>query len=213
MGELSGDVSRRRVAELQPENIDAKRLSRRAGAIMADGRQRSPRFRARGQSDSETTGATPTVLARRQAVVVLGSVELRHRLDDLAALVDSGVTIVLLPSQFAEFDERSGPPSTGPRIILDPRERSIVRGKRSVPLTRLEYEFLSVLADQPGRLVEYDALSARVWGRPTFGDTEPLRSLVKRLRRKLSEQGVLLDIVCIRGWGFRLVESSPEHSR
>ena len=47
------------------------------------------------------------------------------------------------------------------------------------------------------------------WGSRYVGDRDSVYSLVKRLRRKLSDAGVELDLLAVRGIGFQLVPRTP----
>ena len=48
-------------------------------------------------------------------------------------------------------------------------------------------------------------LHEAAWGTRYVGDRDSVYSLVKRLRRKLTEAGVALDLLAVRGVGFQLV--------
>jgi DNA-binding response OmpR family regulator len=43
-----------------------------------------------------------------------------------------------------------------------------------------------------------------------LGDTDRIRSSIKRLRRKLVQSGVQVTIESVRGFGFRLCSRSPD---
>ena len=51
--------------------------------------------------------------------------------------------------------------------------------------------------------------SRAAWGTRYIGDRDSVYSLVKRLRRKLAEAGVELDLMAVRGVGFQLVPQPP----
>ena len=67
------------------------------------------------------------------------------------------------------------------------------------------------LAASPGVVWSYEELHEAAWGTRYVGDRESVYSLVKRLRRKLAEAGVALDLVAVRGVGFQLVPQ-PAHA-
>ena len=66
-------------------------------------------------------------------------------------------------------------------------ERSVTVGGRRVELTAHEYELLYELCVNPGRVVTHKTLLRRIWGRQRGGDLRRVRTLVKRLRRKLGD--------------------------
>ena len=54
-------------------------------------------------------------------------------------------------------------------------------------LAATEYELLVELSLSPGRVATHDQLLRRVWGGGHSGDSRLLRSLLKKLRRKLGD--------------------------
>jgi two-component system KDP operon response regulator KdpE len=65
---------------------------------------------------------------------------------------------------------------------------SVLRDGREVKLTPIEFELLSVLARNRGRLMTSRALLAEVWS-PTHADDTPLlRTHIANLRRKIEDQ-------------------------
>ena len=58
---------------------------------------------------------------------------------------------------------------------------------------------------RPGVVWTYERLHEAAWGSRYVGDRDSVYSLVKRLRRKLAEAGVELDLLAVRGIGFQLV--------
>ena len=78
-------------------------------------------------------------------------------------------------------------------------------GGRLVELTAHEYELLYELCVSPGRVVTHNVLLRRIWGRQRGGDMRRVRTLVKRLRRKLGDDA---DEPCYifteHGVGYRI---------
>ncbi|MDE3256601.1 MAG: ATP-binding protein [Gemmatimonadota bacterium] len=72
-------------------------------------------------------------------------------------------------------------------LTVNFEERSVTVGGRRVELTAHEYELLYELCVNPGRVVTHDALLRRIWGRRRGVDLRRVRTLVKRLRRKLGD--------------------------
>jgi two-component system response regulator VicR len=72
-------------------------------------------------------------------------------------------------------------------------------------VSHLELEVLACLAATPGVVWSHEELHEAAWGTRYVGDRDSVYSLVKRLRRKLAERGVGLDLVAVRGVGFQLV--------
>lgn len=69
---------------------------------------------------------------------------------------------------------------------LDSATRSVtVEGRASQRLTRLEFRLLYVLVSNREQTVPSDILVERVWGYENRGDSELLRGLISRVRRKI----------------------------
>ena len=84
-------------------------------------------------------------------------------------------------------------------------ERRVSVAGRDVALTATEYELLRVLSRGAGRVSTTDDLLRRVWGGRHNGDTELVRTYVKKLRRKLGDDAAKpAYIVNVRGVGYRM---------
>jgi DNA-binding response OmpR family regulator len=133
--------------------------------------------------------ATPTVLADGDEIQVI----------PLSALtfVGHGSTAPLPPELQT------------PGLELDVEGRQVrVRGRPlSPPLSRAQFMFLTLLAEQPGRVYSRDEVIAAVWpdDQAEGISDEAIDALVRRVRLRLRK----LDpdheyIVTVRGYGFRL---------
>jgi two-component system, OmpR family, response regulator RegX3 len=90
----------------------------------------------------------------------------------------------------------------GIRIDSD-RHQVFVRGE-DVHLRRKEFELLSLLMDNAGRLLTRDVLIDRIWGSDYFGDTKTLDVHIKRLRSHVEEDPSSPKLITtIRGVGYR----------
>ena len=86
-------------------------------------------------------------------------------------------------------------------------ERRVTVAGRPVELTATEFELLRVLSINAGRVVTYDSLLRQAWGRRARepGDPKLVRAVVKRLRRKLEDDGASpAYILNARGVGYRM---------
>ncbi|MDE2809267.1 MAG: response regulator [Gemmatimonadota bacterium] len=72
-------------------------------------------------------------------------------------------------------------------LTIDYAERRVTVADRPVKLTATEYELLFELSVNAGRVLTYDQLLQRVWGQTNSGDVRVIRSLVRKLRRKLDD--------------------------
>jgi two-component system, OmpR family, response regulator PrrA len=89
-------------------------------------------------------------------------------------------------------------------LIVDPSQRSVNRGGRTVELTRREFELLEVLASHRGVVMSRQQLLERVWGYDFEVDGNVVDVFVGYLRRKLEADGEPRIIHTVRGVGFVL---------
>ena len=83
------------------------------------------------------------------------------------------------------------------------RHLVFVRGE-DVHLRRKEFELLSLLMENAGRLLTRDVLIDRIWGSDYFGDTKTLDVHIKRLRSHVEEDPSTPKLITtIRGGGYR----------
>ncbi|MGO9027221.1 MAG: winged helix-turn-helix domain-containing protein [Acidimicrobiales bacterium] len=94
-------------------------------------------------------------------------------------------------------------------IQVDPdRHLVFVRGE-DVHLRRKEFELLSLLMENTGRVLTRDVLIDRIWGSDYYGDTKTLDVHIKRLRTHVEEDPSSPRLITtIRGVGYRF--DAPE---
>ena len=89
-------------------------------------------------------------------------------------------------------------------VRLDPDRHEVEIRSEIVPMPLKEFELLSLLLANAGRVLTRDTLIDRVWGSDYVGDTKTLDVHVKRLRGKIeTDPGSPTRIVTIRGLGYR----------
>ncbi len=95
-------------------------------------------------------------------------------------------------------------------VSLDPESHEVrIRGAR-VNLPLKEFELLSLLLDNAGRVLTRDLLIDRVWGPDYVGDTKTLDVHIKRLRSKVEDDpSSPTRIVTIRGLGYKYELPKP----
>ena len=90
-------------------------------------------------------------------------------------------------------------------LSLDPDSRQASLGEAVLPLTRLEFDLLYLLALNPGRVLARERLLEQAWGYDFEGEARAVDSTVKRLRAKLRAAHPDADrIEAVRGIGYRL---------
>ncbi len=89
------------------------------------------------------------------------------------------------------------------RLRIDFVNQKVKVDNRLVNLTPREYRLLAVLAQNAGRMVDYQTITSEVWGTRFKGDTESIRIVVRRLREKLHDDPPAI-ILNKRGKGYVL---------
>ncbi len=89
-------------------------------------------------------------------------------------------------------------------VVVDPERHEVTIRGESVSLPLKEFELLTVLLDNAGRVLTRDILIDRVWGHDYVGDTKTLDVHVKRLRAKVEDDpSNPTRIITIRGLGYK----------
>ncbi len=70
-------------------------------------------------------------------------------------------------------------------LIWEYDSKKLVHFKDEIALTPKERSFLELLCKNTNQTVEYDQISEHVWGYNEVGSVDSIKSLVKKLRRKL----------------------------
>ena len=101
------------------------------------------------------------------------------------------------------------------QLAIDYERRQATLAGRPVALTATEYEVLRVLSANAGRVSTYRALFRKAWGRqPDHRAPKLVHAVVKRLRRKLGEDGIhAAYIQNERGVGYRMPEPGETRPR
>ena len=93
-------------------------------------------------------------------------------------------------------------------LELDLATREVRAGGRDVELTPKEFDFLALLARNPGRVLTHRAILQEVWG-PGYGkESQYLRVYASQLRKKLREDPKHPRLVTAPGVGYRLVDAT-----
>jgi len=99
------------------------------------------------------------------------------------------------------------PPTLDPLVagplFVDLAGREVTALGRRVYLSAREFDLLATLALEAGRVWSFAELTARVWQLPYLGDSDPVTSAVKRLRKRLAPVRDV-EVASVRGVGYRL---------
>ncbi|AKK05335.1 MAG: response regulator transcription factor [Corynebacterium sp.] len=94
-------------------------------------------------------------------------------------------------------------------LKLNPETRDVVRGNRTISLTRTEFALLQLLMTNPRRVLSRSTILEEVWGYdfPTSGNA--LEVYIGYLRRKTEQEGEPRLIHTVRGVGYVLRDTAP----
>jgi|SRR4051812_38050681 DNA-binding response OmpR family regulator len=102
-----------------------------------------------------------------------------------------------------------GPPGAPSQALsLDASTRRARANGTSLELTRVEFDVLSCLLEQPGRVYSRAELIGRVWGSGFAITDRTIDSHVKALRKKVAEAGAEPGLIeTVRGVGYRVTDA------
>jgi DNA-binding response OmpR family regulator len=107
--------------------------------------------------------------------------------------------------QLRHKSERGNMPEEGAKIslgdiVIDQETREVSFKNKIVDFTKMEYEFLVLLAETPNRAFSREEILNKVWGYENYPSTRTVDTHVLQIRQKLYEE--LIETV--RGVGYRL---------
>ena len=88
-------------------------------------------------------------------------------------------------------------------LTIDTESRTATANGVELDLTRTEFDLLTMLMENPRRVVTRDMLLERVWG-SWYGDDHVVEVHMSRLRSKVKAAGGLRIGVAVRGVGYKL---------
>lgn len=142
----------------------------------------------------------------------------RDTIDDKVLALDSGADDYLVkPFSFDELLARVRALLRRPKeavptklriadLILDPARREVFRGGKKIELTLKEFELLSYLMRNPGKVLNREDIFSRLWD---FADNSLSNTIdvhIKNLRKKIDSDHDEKLIETIRGIGYRIKE-------
>src|SRR5688500_17169464 len=98
-------------------------------------------------------------------------------------------------------------PVSAAGLTVDPARRQAILDGREIDLTANEFDLLYLLVTHRGIVFSRDALIERVWGNDTHITERSVDSLVKRVRRKLEDDGSEPTfILTVWGTGYKFAD-------
>ncbi len=92
-------------------------------------------------------------------------------------------------------------------LIVVPEKYEVFLGEKKLELTPKEFELLTLMLSNPGKVFTREALLEKVWGYEFSGDTRTVDVHIRHLRQKLSDDFSYPDYIeTVRGVGYRFAE-------
>lgn len=89
---------------------------------------------------------------------------------------------------------------------IDLERAEVIKGGERIPLTAKEYELLSALYRNAGRIVTIDTLCEAAWGDNPYGYENSLMAHIRRIREKIEENpSKPVSLVTVKGLGYKLM--------
>ena len=96
---------------------------------------------------------------------------------------------------------------------IDFERVEVIKGGEHIPLTAKEYELLSALYRNEGRIVTIDALCEAAWGENPFGYENSLMAHIRRIREKIEENpSKPVSLLTVKGLGYKLLVETDQES-
>jgi len=92
-------------------------------------------------------------------------------------------------------------------LTINQIKYEISANDQSITLPLKEFELLLKLASQAGRIFTRNDLIEQIWGLDYEGDERTVDVHIKRIRERLRELKATVEIVTIRGLGYKLEEN------
>ncbi len=115
----------------------------------------------------------------------------------------------LLRRMSRSLDESESTTLSFADLTLDTATREVMRGDRSVSLTRTEFALLELFMQRPRRVLERSFILEEVWGFDFPTSANSLEVYVGYVRRKLEAEDEPRLLHTVRGVGYVLRETPP----
>lgn len=94
---------------------------------------------------------------------------------------------------------------------IDFARAQVVRDGMFLPLTAKEYDILSALYRNAGRIVTIDALCEAAWGDNPYGYENSLMAHIRRIREKIeADPSHPVSLITVKGLGYKLIAGGKQ---
>lgn len=90
---------------------------------------------------------------------------------------------------------------------VDFERAEVIKDGKHIPLTAKEYDILSALYRNSGKIVTIDALCEAAWNDNPFGYENSLMAHIRRIREKIeADPSGPVSLITVKGLGYKLME-------
>lgn len=100
-----------------------------------------------------------------------------------------------------EGEEGAEEPLVIGELVIDPRAKEVAIGGQILPLTKTEFEILTLLASNPSRLFSREEIIDRIWKDSPYVTERTVDVHITRLRKKMGERSSWIS--SRTGYGYR----------
>lgn len=105
--------------------------------------------------------------------------------------------------------EKSGLVATSKSIaianaVIKPEQRMLFIDGKEVILTTKEFETLSYLMENGNVPLTREQVLEKVWGYDYFGEERIIDDVIKRIRKKLKDNGSIMEVKTVWGFGYKV---------
>ncbi|MHC1749388.1 MAG: response regulator transcription factor [Cellulosilyticaceae bacterium] len=91
-------------------------------------------------------------------------------------------------------------------LILLRESRCILKEGAEVAVTTKEFELLALFMENKNKALTRNQIIEMIWGYEYIGDTRQVDDLIRRVRKKFMDEGILCEIQTIWGYGYKMSE-------
>lgn len=113
------------------------------------------------------------------------------------------VALISLVERFGRIIPSSNP--TRDKILIEPRTGKVIKGRRDIRLSTLQFEVLQYLMNNVGRVVSVEELLTNVWGHEDpHGGQNLVQVTIHRIREQIEDDPAKPDFLfTVRNMGYR----------
>lgn len=91
-------------------------------------------------------------------------------------------------------------------LTLLKESRCVLKDDKEMIVTNKEFELLLLFATNKNKALTRDQITEKIWGYEYIGNTRQVDDLIRRVRKKLMDEGALCEIQTIWGYGYKMSE-------